>query len=87
MAVAWAISDREDEPVMKVLFQVINNRCPQAVVKTLMSDDGRYLQTAPVCCIQKTLLLIFPSALPPANACATVYHEVQHLLCLWHVER
>lgn len=87
MAVAWAISDREDEPVMKVLFQALKNRCPQAVVKTLMSDDGRCLQTIPVCCIQKTLLLIFHSALPPASACATVYPKVQHLLCLWHVER
>ena len=40
MAAAWAITDREDEPVMKVLFQAIKDRCPQAVVKNLMSDDG-----------------------------------------------
>ena len=43
MAVAWAITDREDEPVMEVLFQAIKDQCPQAVVKNLMSDDGKCL--------------------------------------------
>ena len=88
MAVAWAITDREDEPVMKVLFQAIKDRCPQAVVKNLMSDDGK-------CCasnmqvgfIKMTLLLIAVSALAPASACASVYPNARHLLCLWHVER
>ena len=69
MAVAWAISDREDELVMKVLFQALKNRCPEAVVKTLMSDDGRCLQTTPVCCIHKTLVTAYFSFSPTTSQC------------------
>ena len=40
MAIPWAIMNREDERVMKVLFQALKVRCPQAMVETLMSDNG-----------------------------------------------
>ena len=70
MAVAWAITDREDEPVMKVLFQAIKDQCPQAVVKNLMSDDGKCCASnIQVGCIQMTLLFIVVSALAPASMC------------------
>ena len=38
--VAWLISNKEDETTLEMFFKVIRERCPEAKVTTLMSDDG-----------------------------------------------
>ena len=77
MVLAWVVTDRENECVMKILFQALKERCPQAVVKTLMSDDCECCAiNVQVGSIQMTLLFIFVSALPSASACSSVYLNV-----------
>ena len=44
--VAWAISDREDSDTIEVLFTVVKNKCPDAKVPTLMTDDGIFVCAA-----------------------------------------
>ena len=38
--VAWAISDREDSETIEAMFTVVKEKCPDAKVSTLMTDDG-----------------------------------------------
>jgi len=40
--VAWCISDREDTPVMRLFLSRVQERCPAAAVKTVMTDDGKH---------------------------------------------
>ena len=34
------ISNREDEVTLTLLFKTVNTYCPEAKIKTLMTDDG-----------------------------------------------
>ena len=36
------ISNREDETTLTLLFKKVKIRCPEARIKTLMTDDGMY---------------------------------------------
>ena len=38
--VAWAILDREEVPILQQFFRCVRNNVPDAIVKTLMTDDG-----------------------------------------------
>lgn len=38
--VAWLISNREDETTLTLFFNKIKQRCPHAVIHSLMTDDG-----------------------------------------------
>ena len=38
--VAWMISNREDEVTLTLLFKTVKSRCPEAKIRTLMTDDG-----------------------------------------------
>ena len=81
--VAWAISDREDSDTIEVLFTVVKNKCPDAKVPTLMTDDGIFVCAA----TSNNLLLSMSTDLAGVIGCSRVYPEVQHLLCIWHVDR
>ena len=48
--VAWLISNKEDEETLTVFFTKVKERCPAAVVKTLMSDDGNYYPISKLVC-------------------------------------
>ena len=37
--VLWAISDKEDEPAMQVIFNSVKKRCPNGEINVLMTDD------------------------------------------------
>ena len=83
--VAWLISNREDGATLAMFFKVVKERCPGAKIHTLMTDDG-------MCTIhyngrQFTDCYFEYPDLAGANACQTVYPEVVHLLCKWHVDR
>ena len=39
--VAWLISNREDEATLTVFFKTVKLHCPEASIKTLMTDDGK----------------------------------------------
>ena len=39
--VVWVISDKEDVDTLEVVWMSIKKRCPDAVVNTLMTDDGK----------------------------------------------
>lgn len=40
--VAWMISNREDEATLTLLFKTVKIHCPEAKIKTLMTDDGMH---------------------------------------------
>ena len=50
--VAWLISNREDEVTLAMFFKVIKERCPEAKVTTLMSDNGE------LCCVVLALRFV-----------------------------
>ena len=37
--VLWAISDKEDESAMQVIFSSVKKQCPNGEIKVLMTDD------------------------------------------------
>ena len=39
--VVWVVSDKEDVDTLEVVWMSIKKRCPDAVVNTLMTDDGK----------------------------------------------
>ena len=39
--VVWVISDMEDVDTLEIVWISIKKRCPDAVVSTLMTDDGK----------------------------------------------
>ena len=80
--IAWLISNREDESVLKVFFQKIAKRCPKAHLHAILTDDGNKFK--------RLLFLQFlcvMTDLAGVNACRNVYLDIVHLLCKWHVDR
>ena len=53
--VAWAITDVEDAQTYHEFFKAVKWRVPDAVIDTLMTDDGEYCET----CIAKLDSIIF----------------------------
>ena len=43
--VAWAIADVEDGQTYHEFFKAVKWRVPNAVIDTLMTDDGEYCET------------------------------------------
>ena len=41
-AVAWCISDKEDVTVIELFLRSVHNRAPNASVRTIMTDDGKF---------------------------------------------
>ena len=39
--VVWLISNREDEATLTVFFKAVKLHCPEASIKTLMTDDDK----------------------------------------------
>ena len=37
---AWLISNRDDETTMTQFFNQVKQRCPHAMIHSLMTDDG-----------------------------------------------
>ena len=40
-AVAWCITDREDQDVVHLLLHLVQERSPDVQVKVIMTDDGK----------------------------------------------
>ena len=40
--VSWLISNRDDEATMTIFLKKIQLRCPDAVMNSLMTDDGMF---------------------------------------------
>lgn len=38
--VLWAISDKENETAMQVIFNSVKKRCPNGTINVLMTDDS-----------------------------------------------
>ena len=85
--VAWAILDREEVPILQQFFRCVRNNVPDAIVKTLMTDDGILLNnyTGMKFSINVFHILYIDPALPVAFEQEFV--GIRHLLCIWHVDR
>ena len=89
----WVISDKEDVDTLEVVWMSIKKRCPDAVVNTLMTDDGKQVFIVLKHNVIAKCHLLFLSLhctytdLVGANTCSRVYPNVCHLLCRWHVDR
>ena len=81
--VAWAITDIEDAQTYQEFFKAVRVRVPDAVIDTLMTDDGEQYA------IFNRLDMIFTIFSDTAiiAACSVVYPGVNHLLCRWHIDR
>ena len=86
--VAWAILDREEVPIFQQFFRCVRNNVPDAIVKTLMTDDGILLlnnYTGMKFSINVFHILYIDPALPVAFE--QEFMGIRHLLCIWHVDR
>ena len=83
-AVAWLISNREDEVTLTLFFQKVKERCPTVEINALMTDDGN---TTRLVIIQSLFVEGLLTDLAGVNGCKAVYPHVAHLLCKWHVDR
>ena len=79
-AVAWCISDQETAEVITVLFKHLKEKSPHMDITTLMTDDGKL--------IQSLIIINFPTDNTGWNAATQVFSkDIKHLLCHWHVHR
>ena len=69
------------------VFRCVRNNVPDAIVKTLMTDDGILLNnyTGMKFSINVFHILYIDPALPVAFEQECV--GIRHLLCIWHVDR
>ena len=85
--VAWAITDIEDAQTYQEFFRAVRVRVPDAVIDTLMTDDGEQIHILMLCNKNLTPYHHIFSDTAIIAGCSAVYPNVNHLLCRWHIDR
>jgi len=73
---------------MKLFLSRLQERCPVAAVKTVMTDDGTYVCIHAAAYIRLSLVQYFQTDNVGWSAAEHVFgRETKHLLCRWHVDK
>ena len=82
--VAWCLSDHESSEIIQAFLSSIKAKSPSTCVKVMMTDDGTARK-----CLMTIIKIIATTILDNTgwSAAQSVFGDVKHLLCRWHVDR
>ena len=79
---AWCITDREDTLTMSLFLGKLRERSLTTEVKTVMTDDGKYL-----CLISMVHIIEYTDNAGWTAAQNVFGSDIKHLLCRWHIDK